>query len=75
MSRRTLAVAAIAVVLLAGCSAEPAAPAGPANPAMQQPDNNEISVVEVKVGQKTVTCVFWDGYKTSGLDCDWSNAK
>lgn len=51
-------------MLLAGCSKSP------------EPGNigGTYEVTHVKVDERDVTCVVWDGYNAGGISCDWVSA-
>jgi hypothetical protein len=71
------AIACTAMLLALNGCAEPGAPAAPgvpANPKVEDP-HGKVSVFEVDVRGKKVTCVGWDIIKGGGLYCDWANAK
>lgn len=70
---KRIAVAALSVLLLAGCGEESTSTEPPETLAPE-------GITEVRhklLDGRTVTCLLWDegpGYD-SGMSCDWANAK
>ncbi|MFI7608707.1 hypothetical protein ACIBTV_26665 [Micromonospora sp. NPDC049366] len=73
---RNLIAAGAALALLGGCAlpaeSSPAEPAGPVQPGDAR-QTGDFSVTTVQVGDRSITCIVWDGYdRNGGVSCDWS---
>jgi predicted small secreted protein len=66
MKTKLIALVAVAMITLTAC--------GSASGGQSKVDSraSQISVQQVYVDGKTVSCIVWIGYESGAISCDWS---